>query len=48
LEKYGAEINVANKVGLTPMHIAAWSDLAFPITYLYAKGLDPDQPDADG
>lgn len=27
-------MNVVNKMGLTPMHIAAWADLAFPLTYM--------------
>lgn len=48
LEKYGADMKVSNKMGLTGMHIASWSDLAFPLTYLRSKGLDPDQPDIDG
>jgi ankyrin repeat protein len=48
LELLGAKLNVKNAKGLTPMHIAAWSDLAFPLTFLVEKGLDPDEADEDG
>ena len=48
LDKYGADMSLANNVGLTPMHIAAWNDLPYPLTYLYWRGADPDSPDHDG
>ena len=42
LVKYGSRLDVANKIGLSPMHVAAQADKAYPITYLWANDQDVD------
>lgn len=48
LVTYGADLDVRNKMGLSPMHVAAQADRAYPLTFLYARGLDVDCVDAEG
>ena len=48
LYKYGAELHVKNKLGLTPVHVAAQADKAFSLTYLQARGLDMESLDNEG
>lgn len=48
LETFGAKLDVSNNQGLTPMHISSWQDHAWALTFLQARGLNPDQPDNDG
>lgn len=48
LEKYGANLLVANNAGLTGIHIAAWQDHAWTLTFLQSRALSVDQPDMDG
>jgi ankyrin repeat protein len=45
LERYGAEFDVANNKGVTPMHIAAEYDHAFSISFLKARGISVDCQD---
>lgn len=48
LVKYGAELNVVNKNGHTPMHISAFYDKSYPLTFLQKRGLDVDGLDKYG
>ena len=48
LHKYGANLHVRNKLGLSPMHVAAQADRAFPITFLFKNGVDIDCVDSEG
>ena len=45
LYKYGADLNAQNINGLTPMHIAAYANMKFQLTFLYKRGCDIDCPD---
>ena len=42
LYKYGADLNSKNKIGLSPMHVAAQNDRAFSLTFLKYHGADVD------
>lgn len=48
LYKYGAELHVRNKAGLTPVHVAAQADQAFSLQFLYSRGLDMETLDNEG
>ena len=48
LERYGAQFNVLNNLGVSPMHLAAREDLPFAITFLKQRGLAIDAMDNDG
>ena len=48
LHKFGANLNIQNKIGLSPMHVAAQNDKPFPLTYLQAHGVDVDCLDNEG
>jgi ankyrin repeat protein len=45
LYKYGAELNVKNKMGLTPVHVAAQADKAYSLIFLYTRGMDMESLD---
>ena len=42
LVQYNAKVDVKNKTGLSPMHLAAKADLSFPLTFLKERGVDVD------
>ena len=48
LYKYGADLRAKNKLGLSPMHVAAQADRAFPLTFLWYNGVDVDCVDSEG
>ena len=48
LYKYGAELHVRNKMGLTPVHVAAQADKAFSLQFLYSRGMDMETVDNEG
>ena len=48
LYKYGAELHVKNKAGLTPVHVSAQADKAFSLMFLYCRGLDMESQDNEG
>lgn len=45
LHKFGADIEMRNGLGLTPMHVAAQGDKAFALTFLVYHGADADAID---
>ena len=48
LVKYGADLTLVNKNGHTAMHIAAFYDKSYPLTFLWKRGLDVDALDNYG
>ena len=48
LMRNGGKVDVVNKLGLSPMHLAAQGDKAHPTAYLYENGLSVDAPDNSG
>jgi len=48
LISYGGSLDHVNKNGLSPVHIAALGDNAYPLAFLYENGLNMDAIDNNG
>ena len=47
LHKFGADLELKNGLGLTPLHVAAQGDKAFALTFLVYHGAEVDALDND-